>query len=578
MFFRWLGQTVRRGWPFLLAGWVVLLLVTHLAAPPWAEYALDKEFAFLPANAPSRIAEGKYAEAFPEDQSRSTIALVLHRKDDEPGHLDRDRQFISDVLEPELRKIAESEGGLASEPVPDEGPLFDDEGKPPEQSKERSIIARIRTPNAPGSGALLVSPDERAMLVVLELTTELLTNRNWPTIAKVEQLLVELPQQSKIPPGDDLSITGSAVVGRDHTRAQRDSARATELLTIILVIALLVIIYRAPLLALIPLATVYLAVQLSLNVLAIMAREGYITLFRGIEIYITILAYGAGVDYCLFLTARYKEELDRFHPADAVARAVQGVGAALVASAATVICGIAMMMFAEFGKFRQAGFAIPLSLAFVLCATLTFSSSLLRLAGRWAFWPWHPRQAMGDGQPVAAKLGQDGQPARRGILERMWDDMGHALVRRPGRIWWITVALMAPFAIAAGFLNNHLSYDLIGDLPANAPSVAGTKALQEHFPAGTIGPATVLLVCPGEQGRSRDLATSSGRVDFGSDQGRSLMGKITDRLREQKDALELADVRSLTAPLGITPAAEQALAGPDVPDQARQDATKRLAL
>src|SRR5438132_69850 len=482
MFFQWLGQTVRRGWPFLLAGWVVLLLVTRLAAPPWDKYAEDKEFDFLPDDAPSRRAEKIYGQAFPEDLSRSTIALVLHRKDDEPGHLDRDRQFISDVLEPELRKIAESEGGLASEPVPDEGPLFDDEGKPPEQSKERSIIARIRTPNAPGSGALLVSPDERAMLVVLELTTELLTNRNWPTIAKVEQLLVELPQQSKIPPGDDLSITGSAVVGRDHTRAQRDSARATELLTIILVIALLVIIYRAPLLALIPLATVYVAVQLSLNVLAIMARGGWITLFRGIEIYITILAYGAGVDYCLFLTARYTEELDRF------------------------------------------------------------------------------------------------QPDPRGILERMWDDMGHVLVRRPGRIWWITVALMAPFAIAAGFLNNHLSYDLIGDLPANAPSVAGTRVLQEHFPAGTIGPATVLLVCPGEQGRSRDLATSSGRVDFGSDQGRSLMGKITDRLREQKDALELADVRSLTAPLGITPAAEQALAGPDVPDQARQDATKRLAL
>src|SRR5438552_18630269 len=261
MFFQWLGQTVRRGWPFLLAGWVILLLVTRLAAPPWDKYAEDKEFAFLPANAPSPSAEKIYATAFPEDLSRSTIALVLHRKDDEPGHLDRDRQFISYVLEPELRKIAESEGGLASEAVPDEGPLFD-EGKPPEQPKERSIIARIRTPNAPGAGALLVSPDKQAMLVVLELTTELLTSRNWPTIAKVEKLVEELRQQGKIPPGDDLAITGSAVVGRDHTRAQRDSARATEVLTIILVIALLVIIYRAPLLALIPLATVYVAVQL----------------------------------------------------------------------------------------------------------------------------------------------------------------------------------------------------------------------------------------------------------------------------------------------------------------------------
>jgi putative drug exporter of the RND superfamily len=142
--------------------------------------------------------------------------------------------------------------------------------------------------------------------------------------------------------------------------------------------------------------------------------------------------------------------------------------------------------------------------------------------------------------------------------------VGHALVRRPARFWWVTVALMAPFAIAAILLNNHLSYDLIGDLPANAPSVAGTKALQEHFPAGTIGLSKVLLVCPG--------------VDFGTAQGRSLAGKITDRLREQKDTLELADVRSVTAPLGITPAAEQAFAGSNVREEDRQDAIKRLAL
>src|SRR5439155_8552584 len=135
-----------------------------------------------------------------------------------------------------------------------------------------------------------------------------------------------------------------------------------------------VLIYRAPLLALIPLATVYLAVQVSVSLLAILARAGQLTLFQGIQIYITILAYGAGVDYSLFLTARYKEELDRgATPADAVARAVGGVGGALAASAATVMCGIGMMVFAEFGKFREAGIAIPLSLALVLLATLTFS-------------------------------------------------------------------------------------------------------------------------------------------------------------------------------------------------------------
>src|SRR5207302_8018718 len=127
--------------------------------------------------------------------------------------------------------------------------------------------------------------------------------------------------------------TSSAVIGRDHTLAQLQSIRATGVLTVVLVVVLLLLIYRAPLLALIPLDTVYLAVQVATNLLAILAGHGYVTLFQGIQIYITILAYGAGVDYSLFLTARYREELDRgAGPADAVPRAVGGVGAALTAS------------------------------------------------------------------------------------------------------------------------------------------------------------------------------------------------------------------------------------------------------
>ena len=69
----------------------------------------------------------------------------------------------------------------------------------------------------------------------------------------------------------------------------------------------------------------------------------------------------------MFLMARYQEELDRgLRPAEAIAQAVRGVGSALAASAATVMFGIGMMMFAEFGKFRQAGLAIPLVLYLVL--------------------------------------------------------------------------------------------------------------------------------------------------------------------------------------------------------------------
>jgi RND superfamily putative drug exporter len=552
MIFRILGRVVRRAWPLLLVAWGGAVLVTWLAAPPWEEIAPDREFAFLPADAPSRVAAEQLAKAFPDDKLASSIVLVLHRSDSPPGHLERDRQFVADVVEPALRKIAESEGGLADEPKASDEPLFGDEEAPAPKPKREPIVARIRTPNGLGSGALLVSPDGQALLVVVELTTEFLSSRNWPIITKVEQLARDLQTHEQRPPGVNVAVTGSAVIGRDHTAAQLESVHATQILTIVFVVGLLVVIYRAPLLAIIPLLTVYLAVQLSLNLLALLAKTGQITLFQDIQVYITILAYGAGVDYCLFLTARYKEELDGgAAPADAVASAVGGVGAALAASAATVICGIGMMLFAEFGKFREAGLAIPLSLALVLLATLTFSPSLLRLAGRWAFWP------------------RQGPTMRRGLfgggeLQHIWTRVGQVLLRRPGAVWLGTVAVLTPLVIVAGLFYNHISYDLIGALPASAPSVTATRVLQDHFPAGVVGPVTVLLVDPHE--------------DFDTDKGRALVARVTDRLSARRQELGLQDVRSLTAPLGVTKAAKHAFDGhSDIPESARKEGARRMA-
>ncbi len=558
MSFRILGNVVRRSWPFWLVGWVALAVGTWLAAPSWTAIGQDKEFSFLPPDAPSRRAAEVFGRAFPTDKAASNVVLVLNRTDDERASFESTLKLIETSLEPGLRQIAEADGGLAYEIQPSDDPLFADETAAPKVSPQRSIIARIRTPNAPGAGALLVSADRKALLVVVDLTPEYSSHLNYHVIEQTEALLRRLREEAKIPAGIDVLMTGSAVLGRDHSLAELESVRVTGLLTVLLVAGLLILIYRAPLLALIPLATVYLAVQIAVNLLGLLAQAGYVTVFGGLQIYITILAYGAGVDYCLFLTARYKEELDRgLPPSEAVGRAVGEVGGALTGSAATVMCGIGMMMFAEFGKFREAGFAIPLSILLVLAATLTFSPSLLCLAGRWAFWP-HRQPAPTGLAPAATEA-----PRGNGWLERVWERVGELLLRRAGGVWVLTVALMAPFAIGAGFLYNHLSYDMIGDLPADATSGAGTRLLQEKFPAGMVGPVTVLVVDP--------------KVDFGSDQGRALVGKITDRLRNEKQTLGLADVRSLAAPLGITAQSENDFSGIAVPKEEREQAVQQAA-
>lgn len=557
--FRLLGNAVIRFWPLVLVGWLVLLVVTWRAAPPWEQVTQDREFTFLPPEARSLRGEAAFARAFPEDRLAGNVVLVLELVESGSEKLDQAKRFIGDVLEPQLRQIAEEEGGLAGRAT-DHEPLFADPATPPPPARRESIIARIRTPNAPGTGGLLVSQDEQALLVVVELTTEFVSRRNWPTLTKIENLIHRLQDEGRMPPGTTLALTGSAVIGRDNTQAQLRSARATEVLTIVLVVVLLVGIYRAPLLALIPLATVFLAVKVGLSLLAILANAGHATLFQGIQIYLTILAYGAGVDYCLFLIARYKEELDSGATVtSAAASAVGHVGAALAASAATVVCGIGMMLFAEFGKFRQAGFAIPLGLVVVLGATLTFTPALLCLTGRWAFWP------QATGRPAArppSSVSWWRRVAASGFPRR-WVQLSHVLLRRPGTVWLATVVVMVPFAVAALLLSKQVSYNLIGNLPADAPGVAGMRVLERHFPAGLMGPVAVLLINPA--------------VDFGSARGQALVEQMTDRLVAQKDELRLADLRSLTAPLGITPAADRAFAGLGVREDVARAAVQEEA-
>src|SRR5262245_34953439 len=237
MIFRFLGRLVRRAWVLLLFGWGFVGVCAWLAAPPWDDVAIDREFAFLPDAAPSRQGEEVFAKAFPDDRLTSNIVLVLHRR--QTGHGDEDRAFIASFVYPGLRRIAEDDGGLASEREASDEPLFGEESSTPEKKPEgRSVIARIRTP-AGMEGALLVSPDERAMLVVAELTVEFLSKESWPTMAKVESLVSDLRQNGKIPSGLEIAITGSAAIGRDHSRAVLESGRATTLVTVLLVVLLL---------------------------------------------------------------------------------------------------------------------------------------------------------------------------------------------------------------------------------------------------------------------------------------------------------------------------------------------------
>jgi RND superfamily putative drug exporter len=533
--FHLLGKLVSRSWPIWLVAWLVVLVLSWLAAPNWNAVTESGEVASLPENSPSRLGETFFRDAFPEQYAASSIVLVASRQEQELQ--DQDKKFVEKVLVSRLKDLRTK--------VP----------------KGQSIVAHIRSRAEEGADVLLDSQDGRATLVVVQLTTSFLDRRNDPIVGAVEELVDRLHQEKAVPEGLTVNVTGIATGGRDLIEAEMQSIRAIERWTIVIVVILLLILYRAPLTALIPLATVFVAVQTALNLLAIMAGSGILLLDRETRIFITVLAYGAGVDYCVFLIARYREELDNgLSPADAVAAAIGHVGAAIAASAGTVICGIATLAFARFGKVHQAGIVIPFALALVLLAALTFSPALLRLAGRWAFWP----------QPIATTLGQSGPRALNRLLYRhmlpnIWEKLGPVLLRRPGTIWLVSTLALAPFVVVA-FLHYHDQvYNPMSGMPQNSTSVRASHALEQHFPPGIVDQIVAVAKNPG--------------TDFSEEKNIEAIARQANRLLERKRDLGLADVYSVGTPLGTSPTAKETLgylpATPQLfPESARKQAVQ----
>ncbi|GAB5440017.1 MAG: hypothetical protein Fues2KO_03660 [Fuerstiella sp.] len=527
--FQTLGKFASRYAGVVVAVWLLLLITTFFFVPEWSSVAENGELAFLPPNSPSIVAEKMFRERFPNHTGSSNIVLVIRRETSDDGLREEDTQFIANVLVARLAEIFELDPatGLRKEDASEEA--------------KNSLVEKMYWRGTRNVGSLYDSEDGKASLIVLELKSEFLDQANSALIERIEEeidLWRRVPQQRRsrdesssasdadvgdaasaetstaqnidppnngskvkptpIPQGLDITFSGTATYGRDSIREADRSGRATEKWTVILVVVLLLLMYRAPLLAIIPLLTVAFASALSLNLLTIAAKFGLVRLFNGIEPYITVLVYGAGVDYCLFLIARYREQLDNGDTIEeAISVSLTRVGSALAASAGTTMCGIGMMAFALFGKFQQAGIAIAFGLFICLCTSLTLAPAVLRIFGRWAFWPNLPLRDE-EGSRWVSQSGILSHLMKLRLLNDGWQRMGALLSRRPRAFWLGSILAMLPFAIAGIALYGDLSYGLLTDLPPTAASVRGARALQAHYPGGEGVPVRVLLEVPGQ--------------------------------------------------------------------------------
>jgi putative drug exporter of the RND superfamily len=541
--FQSLGNAVSRFWPAVLVVWAVLVAGLPWVTPRWNDVTLDGDFAYLPGRTTSARADKLLAKAFPDELARSAVVLVFAR----PG---------GPLVEADYRAIDRA-AQLYTPGAGRAGPVV------AVRSHETEVIGRKLT-SRPGAQG-------QASLVFLQLGTEFMAVGNMNFMAELYRHQREITGRADWPPGLTLAVTGSAAIGADMLFSAEESIHRTEMATILLVVLILLAVYRSPGLMVIPLATIMCSVAVAKNLVAGLSllgdRTGWLDfhVFKTTQIFIVVILYGAGTDFCLFLISRYREELEKGRsPARAIAQALGRVGGPLAASALTTILGLGTMVFADFGKFRNGGPAIALCLAVALAACVTLAPALLRAIGRLAFWPSRIKShATKDSNAPATQS--------PGVGGRVWPTVAAAVLARPGLILVVSIVLLAPLAVHGR--SAEVSYDLLSELGRDRPSVQGFRLLENYFPPGEIGPVTVLVR------RRDDLFTKSD--------GQAEIARLTKYLyqlpyadAERNSLRPILSVRSLSEPLGGPPGTFNPLtkAGRDKLAVLKQPRTKALYL
>ncbi len=327
--------------------------------------------------------------------------------------------------------------------------------------------------------------NKHARLIRIQLESDFSATGNIATFEAVEQMIEQVRQHSGscTEPGLQVLPTGSGAIGAQTLIAARDAIRYTEWFTVLLVLCILACVYRAPLLVLIPLMSIGCAVICASGLVALLALyavsnpDGWFDLriFTTSKIFVVVILFGAGTDYCLFLIARLREEAVGRPWTEACAVTLTKVTPALLGSALTTVLGLSMLWIASFGKFQHTGPVIGLCLMIGLVTSLTLTPALLCICGPRVFWP--------------------NQLARLGTQKRrVWTWLALVMTRYPAVTLALGLGLLSVPAGLGYFSERAVTYDISGQLSATTSSRQGLELLTKYFSIGDSNPTTLLLV------------------------------------------------------------------------------------
>lgn len=480
-----LGSTAFRRWYYFLAGWIAVALVVGGVAAAFSKPMSDE---FTIPGIPSEQAADLQQELFPEAGDAfddATVNVVVAAPDghtlDEPAYT----SAIEDLIEaiPEL-------------------PQMDDDPA----ANPGLVDPNVAAANAPPAFSPL-SEDGRIGILSFEWDVETPADLETTTIEELEQLLDDITEETGL----------VAEANGPGMAAMAPPGGTAELIGIGIALVVLLLTFGSAIAAGMPILTAIFGVGLGMG--GITAMTAFMDIGSSTPMLATMIGLAVGIDYTLFILARYRSELhhtdDRAHAAGI---AVGTAGSAVVFAGLTVLIALSALAVVRIPFLTAMGLAAAATVLIAVLVALTLLPAILGLLKSWTF--------KGRVRRYVPARDEHGRVHNNGVR---W---ARLLGKAP--LAFVALVIVGLGVLAVPIKDMYLAFPTDSTAPTDTTQRQASDLMSEAFGPGREGPLLVVV---------------DGR-DIGSDEERQQAFDDVTAWAAGQDDVQDATLVATNAPLG----------------------------
>jgi len=318
---------------------------------------------------------------------------------------------------------------------------------------------------------ILVSRDEHTLLIPVTLTGSLEN-----AVDHIEALTALTARLDGV---DGFTVVsggdGTAAAAFDE-QSEKDLQKS-EVVGLPAALIILVIVFGALVAAGLPVLVSLVSIVIAVGISALIGRVFGLSIF--VVNMITMMGMAVGVDYCLIIIQRFREERALGTPRDtAIVRSGATASRAVLFSGLTVVIALAGMLLVPNGVFRSLSVGAMVVVVVAVAASLTLLPAVLRLLG----------DRVNAGSPTLRRR----RPATTKAADQtFWYRASGVVMRHP--LISVVVSVGFLLAAAAPYATIQLGWFGASSLPADSEARRAFDILEREFSAGVISPTEIVV-------------------------------------------------------------------------------------